>query len=188
MRTKIVSYGMDNELFGLGLASYDEHDSETGQGVYGREDMMRFVHVVTDHFLTPRQKYFYFQCVVYGKKVENVAEQEGLDDSTVYKHLKLAKRKIANLKEIMQVSGGKKGTIVLFQQFISGISEKAQVVAEDYYLKGLSYLQIAKKNNLYLSKVNALLAYIRNNAIYNGLSTDDLKLIRSYYKKTKERE
>ena len=144
--------------------------------------------IVTEHFLTPRQKYFYFQCVVYGKKVEIVAEQEGLDDSTVYKHLKLAKRKIANLKEVMQISGGRKGTIALFQQFISGIGKKVQIVAEDYYFKGLSYFQIAKKNNLYLSDVNGLLAYIRNNAIYNGLSIDDLKFIRDYYKKQKERE
>ena len=183
MKTKIVNYGMDNELFGLGLASYDEHDSETGQGVYGREDMMRFVHVVTDHFLTPRQKYFYFQCVVYGKKVEDIAALEGVDDSTVYKHLKLAKQKIASVKELMRIADGKKGTIVLFQQFISGIGKKAQIVAEDYYLKGLSYFQIAKKNNLYLSDVNGILAYIRNNAIYKGLSIDDLKLIRNYYKK-----
>ncbi len=190
MRTKIVNYGMDNELFSSGMGTYDEHDndSKAGQGVYGREDMMRFVHVVTDHFLTPRQKYFYFQCVVYGKKVEDVAAQEGLDDSTVYKHLKLAKQKIASVKKLMRIAGGKKGTIVLFQQFISGIGKKAQIVAEDYYFKGLSYFQIAKKNNLYLSDVNGILAYIRNNAIYKGLSIDDLKLIRSYYKKTKERE
>ena len=183
MKTKIMHYGNDSEIFDSGMGTYDEHDSETGQGVYGREDMMRFVHVVTDHFLTPRQRYFYFQCVVYGKKVEDIAALEGVDDSTVYKHLKLAKQKIANVKELMRIAGGKKGTIVLFQQFISGIGKKAQIVAEDYYFKGLSYFQIAKKNNLYLSNVNGILAYIRNNAIYKGLSIDDLKLIRNYYKK-----
>lgn len=187
MTPKVVHYGTDDETYIL-PGTYDSHTDKTGQGVYGKHEMLEFVRIVTDHFLTPRQKYFYFQCVVYGKKVEDIAALEGVDDSTVYKHLKLARKRIANVKELMRIAGGKKGTIVLFQQFISGISEKAQVVAEDYYLKGLSYLQIAKKNNLYLSKVNALLAYIRNNAIYNGLSTDDLKLIRSYYKKTKEHE
>ena len=183
MKTKIIHYGNDSEIFDSGMETYDEHDSETKQGVYGKAEMVRFVHIVTDHFLTPRQKYFYFQCVVYGKKVEDVAAQEGLDDSTVYKHLKLAKQKIASVKELMRIAGGKKGTIVLFQQFISGIGKKAQIVAEDYYFKGLSYFQIAKKNNLYLSDVDGILAYIRNNAIYKGLSIDDLKLIRSYYKK-----
>ena len=182
MRTKIVHYETDNETYIL-PGTYDSHTDEAGQGVYGKHEMLEFVRIVTEHFLTPRQRYFYFQCVVHGKKVEDIAALEGVDDSTVYKHLKLAKQKIANVKELMRIAGGKKGTIVLFQQFISGIGKKAQIVAEDYYFKGLSYFQIAKKNNLYLSDVNGILAYIRNNAIYKGLSIDDLKLIRNYYKK-----
>lgn len=186
MKTKIIHYGNDNEIYSPYMATYDS--DEAAKGVYKKREMFEFVRIVTEHFLTPRQRYFYFQCVVYGKRVEDIAALEGLDDSTVYKHLKLAKQKIASVKELMRIAGGKKGAIVLFQQFISGTSEKAQVVAEDYYLKGLSYLQIAKKNNLYLSNVNSLLAYIRNNAIYNGLSIDDLKFIRDYYKKQKERE
>lgn len=182
MKTKIIHYGTDDETYIL-PGTYDSHTDETGQGVYGKREMLEFVRIVTEHFLTPRQRYFYFQCVVYGKKVEDIAALEGVDDSTVYKHLKLAKQKIASVKELMRIAGGKKGTIVLFQQFISGIGKKAQIVAEDYYFKGLSYFQIAKKNNLYLSDVDGILAYIRNNAIYKGLSIDDLKLIRSYYKK-----
>lgn len=181
MKTKIIHYGNDNEIYSPYMATYDS--DEAAKGVYKKREMLEFIRIVTEHFLTPRQRYFYLQCVVYEKKVEDVAAQEGLDDSTVYKHLKLAKRKIANLKEVMQISGGRKGTIALFQQFISGIGKKAQIVAEDYYFKGLSYFQIAKKNNLYLSDVNGILAYIRNNAIYKGLSIDDLKLIRDYYKK-----
>ena len=186
MRTKIVNYGMDNELFGLGLASYDEHDRETGQGVYGREDMMRFVHVVTDHFLTPRQKYFYFQCVVYGKKVENVAEQEGLDASTVYKHLKLAKRKIAHLKEIVQVSGDRKGTIVLFQQIISGFGDRTRTIAIDFYVNGMTIIQIANKYKTGISPISGILDSVKVEAIYKGLTADDLKFIRDYYKKERE--
>lgn len=182
MTPKVVHYGTDDETYIL-PGTYDSHDDENGQGVYKKKEMLDFVRIVTEHFLTPRQKYFYFQCVVYGKKVEDVAAQEGLDDSTVYKHLKLAKRKITKLKEVRLISGGGKGIIVLFQQFISGIGKKAQIVAEDYYFKGLSYFQIAKKNNLYLSDVNGILAYIRDNVIYNGLSIDDLKFIRDYYKK-----
>lgn len=180
MKTKIIHYGNDSEIYSPYMAQCDSDDA--AKGVYKKKEMLEFVRIVTEHFLTPRQRYFYFLCVVYGKKVEDIAALEGVDDSTVYKHLKLAKQKIASVKELMRIAGGKKGTIVLFQQFISSIGKKAQIVAEDYYLKGLSYFQIAKKNNLYLSNVNRLLAYIRNNAIYNGLSIDDLKFIRDYYK------
>ena len=188
MRTKIVNYGMDNELFGLGLASYDEHDSETGQGVYGREDMMRFVHVVTDHFLTPRQKYFYFQCVVYGKKVEDIAALEGLDDSTVYKHLKLAKQKIASVKELMRIAGGKKGTIVLFQQTVQSLTDKEQTVAYAYYVDGRTIYDIAQKTGKLYYQTLRMLSYIKNRFRWNGITADDLAAVRDYFRKQKKKE
>ena len=72
MKTKIIHYGTDDETYIL-TGAYDSHTDEAGQGVYGKREMLEFVRIVTEHFLTPRQRYFYFQCVVYGKKVEDIA-------------------------------------------------------------------------------------------------------------------
>ena len=188
MKTKIIHYGNDSEIFDSGMGTYDEHDSETGQGVYGREDMMRFVHVVTDHFLTPRQKYFYFQCVVYGKKVEDIAALEGVDDSTVYKHLKLARKRIANVKELMRIAGGKKGAIVLFQQAVQTMTSDRQTVVIEKYVNGLSINAIIQKTGLTYGRVRNILSSTRNRLKWCGVEKADLDIVRDYYKKQKERE
>ena len=188
MKTKIMHYGNDSEIFDSGMGTYDEHDSETGQGVYGREDMMRFVHVVTDHFLTPRQKYFYFQCVVYGKKVEDIAALEGLDDSTVYKHLKLARKRIANVNQLMRIAGGKKGAIVLFQQAVQTMTSDRQTVVIEKYVNGLSINAIIQKTGLTYGRVRNILSSTRNRLKWCGVEKADLDIVRDYYKKQKERE
>ena len=46
MKTKIVHYGAEEDIFRYG--EYDQHDADDiGQGVYGKKDMMRFVSIVT---------------------------------------------------------------------------------------------------------------------------------------------
>ena len=185
MKTQIINYGTADENYIL-PGTYDEHTVDTCQGVYGKAEMVRFVHVVTDHFLTPKQKYFYFQCVVYGKKVENVAEQEGLDASTVYKHLKLAKQKIASVKDLMRIAGGKKGAIVILQQIINGFGDRTRTIAIDFYVNGMTKIQIANKYKTGISPISGILDAVKGEAIYKGLTADDLKFIRDYYKKERE--
>ena len=181
MKTKIVHYGAEEDIFWHG--EYDQHDLDIAQGVYGKEDMRRFVSIVTKQFLTDLQRHYYFECVVFGKKVKEIAQEEGTHISNVYKHLRKAEMTICSIKELMVCAGGKKSILVLFQQYIIGLGEQAYTIATDYYLKGLSCIQIAKKHDLYLSNVNNLLTNIRNKAIYNGLTVSDLNWIRDYYKK-----
>ncbi len=187
MKTKIIHYGNDSEIFDSGMGTYDEHDSETKQGVYGKAEMVRFAHIVTDHFLTPRQKYFYFQCVVYGKKVENVAEQEGLDDSTVYKHLKLAKQKIASVKELMRIAGGKKGIIVLFQQTVQTMTSDCQTVAYAYYVDGRTIYDIIQKTGKSYRQIYQMLSDIKNRCRWNDITADDLAVVRCYFQQQKNK-
>lgn len=182
MKTKIIHYGLDDETYIL-PGTYDSHTDETGQGVYGKPEMLEFVRIVTEHFLTPRQRYFYFQCVVYGKKVEDIAALEGVDDSTVYKHLKLAKQKIANVKELMRIAGGKKSTFVLFQQIISDFGKEKKTIATDFYINGITAMQIADKNETDFVSIKNYINAIRKKLTSKGLTEDDLKFIRNYYKK-----
>lgn len=148
--------------------------------------MLEFVRIVTEHFLTPRQRYFYFQCVVYGKKVEDIATLEGVDDSTVYKHLKLAKKRIANVKELMRIADGKRGIIVLFQQIINSFCDRTRAIAIDFYVNRMTLMQIAIKYNDSTDGIAAILNAVRKEAMYKeGLTKDDLELVRDYYKKTK---
>lgn len=185
MRTKIIHYGTDDETYIL-PGTYDSHTDETGQGVYGKREMLEFVRIVTEHFLTPRQRYFYFQCVVYGKKVEDIAALEGVDDSTVYKHLKLAKKRIANVKELMRIADGKRGIIVLFQQIINSFCDRTRAIAIDFYVNRMTLMQIAIKYNDSTDGIAAILNAVRKEAMYKeGLTKDDLELVRDYYKKTK---
>ena len=187
MKTKMIHYGTDDETYIL-PGTYDSHTDETGQGVYGNREMLEFVRIVTEHFLTPRQRYFYFQCVVHGKKVEDIAALEGVDDSTVYKHLKLAKRKIANLKELMQISGGRKGTIVLFQQAVQTMTSDCQTVVIEKYVNGLSINAIIQKTGLTYRQVRNILSAARDKLKRNGVEKADLDIVQNYYKKQKERE
>ena len=189
MRTNVIHYVTDDESYILpGTYDYDSYTDETGQGVYGKREMLEFVRIVTEHFLTPRQRYFYFQCVVHGKKVEDIAALEGVDDSTVYKHLKLAKRKIANLKELMQFSGGRKGTIVLFQQAVQTMTSDCQTVVIEKYVHGLSTNAIIQKTGLTYRQVLNLLSAARDKLKRNGVENADLDIVQDYYKKQKERE
>lgn len=186
MKTKIIHYGNDNEIYSPYMATYDS--DEAAKGVYKKREMLEFVQIVTEHFLTPRQRYFYFQCVVHGKKVEDIAALEGVDDSTVYKHLKLAKRKIANLKELMQISGGRKGTIVLFQQAVQTMTSDCQTVVIEKYVNGLSINAIIQKTGLTYGRVLNILSVAINRLKWCGVEKADLDIVRDYYKKQKERE
>ena len=185
MKNRIINYGTDDETYIL-PGTYDSHTDETGHGVYGKPEMLEFVRIVTEHFLTPRQRYFYFQCVVHGKKVEDIAALEGVDDSTVYKHLKLAKQKIASVKELMCIAGGKKGAIVIFQQIINGFGDRTRTIAIDFYVNGMTKIQIANKYKTGISPISGILDAVKEEAIYKGLTADDLKFIRDYYKKERE--
>ena len=187
MTPKVVHYGTDDETYIL-PGTYDSHADETGQGVYKKKEMLDFVRIVTEHFLTPRQKYFYFQCVVYGKKVEEIATLEGLDDSTVYKHLKLARKRIANVKELMRIAGGKKGAIVLFQQAVQTMTSDCQTVAIEKYVNGLTTDAIAKKIGMTHGQVLGFLSHARNRLRWCGIEKADLYVVRDYFKKQKAKE
>ena len=113
MRTKIIHYGTDDETYIL-PGTYDSHTDEIGQGVYKKEEMMRFISIVTKHFLTDKQRQYYFLCVVYGESPMKIAKQEGVHISNVYKHLKKAKLTISNIKELMAYAGGKKKVLLSF--------------------------------------------------------------------------
>lgn len=184
MTPKIVHYGTDDESYIL-PGTYDSHTDDTGQGVYGKREMLDFVRIVTEDFLTPRQRYFYFQCVVYGKKVEDIAALEGLDDSTVYKHLKIAKRKIASAKELMRIAGGKKGIIVLFQQAVQVLSDDCQAVIIDKYVNRLSISAIVKKTGMTYGQVKSCLYSSTGRLKRYGIEKDDLDIVKNYFKKTK---
>ena len=186
MKTKIIHYGNDSEIYSPYMATCDSDDA--AKCVYKKKEMLEFVRIVTEHFLTPRQRYFYFQCVVYGKRVEDIAALEGVDDSTVYKHLKLAKRKIANLKEVMQISGGRKGTIVLFQQAVQALSDDCQAVMIDKYVNCLSISAIVKKEGMTYGRVRNILSSTRNRLKRCGVEKDDLDVVRDYFKKQKAKE
>lgn len=184
MKTKIIHYGNDSEIYSPYMAQCDSDDA--AKGVYKKKEMLEFVRIVTEHFLTPRQRYFYFQCVVYGKKVEDIATLEGVDDSTVYKHLKLAKKRIANVKELMRIADGKRGIIVLFQQIINSFCDRTRAIAIDFYVNRMTLMQIAIKYNDSTDGIAAILNAVRKEAMYKeGLTKDDLELVRDYYKKTK---
>ena len=182
MRTKIVHYGTDDETYIL-PGTYDSHTDKTGQGVYKKEEMMRFISIVTKHFLTDKQRQYYFLCVVYGESPMKIAKQEGVHISNVYKHLKKAKLTISNIKELMAYAGGKKSTFVLFQQVISDFGREKKSIATDFYINGITAMQIADKNETDFISIKKYINAIRKELTSKGLTEDDLKFIRYYYKK-----
>ena len=90
------------------------------------------------------------------------------------------------VKGIKAACSGVEIDYMQFQQIINGFGDRTRTIAIDFYVNGMTIIQIANKYKTGISPISGILDSVKVEAIYKGLTADDLKFIRDYYKKERE--
>lgn len=145
--------------------------------------MKRFSLMAVQIALTDRQKKIYYKKIVENKTVKKIANETGITPSTVYKHLKLADKRIKKLKELFVYSlTGKDYQLFLAEEFKTKLKTLKPDVAgilSEYYLKKLTAEEIAGRRGLTYGCVIGRLQQARKLLLYKGFGKTELKEIRS---------
>lgn len=163
-----------DRVFGFTL---DEHDRRGDSGVRQKELMQRIAEIALKK-LTDRQRSVYIRFYVEMKSVAEIAAEDGIHISAVYRHLRKAEKNFFELKELVLLESGKKLTLCDFKNELDRLTPALKKVANDYYINGLKAVDIAEKYGITYDKAQKKISAVRNRFKYSGLTSADLKVIR----------
>lgn len=158
----------------------EEYDRDENSGVRNKEEMQRFLKFAMQK-LTPIQASIYTRFYGEKKTVKEIAAENGIKPTTVYKHLNLARSHIVALKELAAYFTGKKSLLTEYLSVQEQLSDKFKEIAQDYYVKLLTKKQIAEAHNLTISRVNSAISEIKIFFLMHGLTTTDLQAVRHLF-------
>lgn len=160
---------------------YDEHDRDDNSGVRYKAAMKKIALIVLRK-LTDRQKSVYIRRYVEGKTVAEIAEEDGINISAVYRHLRKAEKNFFELKDEVFLANGMSSLLITFFKTAKDFTPDCHQIAHAYYLDALPAAEIAKK----LGKSEALIFrkihYIQEQMSWRGVSNGDLKALRNIHK------
>ena len=93
MKTRLIHINESNENY-IGFQQYNRNRSSNIASI---NRMKRILSKAIKNELTPLQKYCFTEHFLNGKKQKEIAEQLGLNCSTVSRHIAAAKKKLKNI-------------------------------------------------------------------------------------------
>lgn len=160
--------------------AYDEHDTDENFGTRQKELMQKIAKLATKR-LTERQLSIYTRFYVDGKRAAEIAEEDGIHISAVYRHLKKAEKNIFEFKEIVLIYNGREGLLDRFGQVIKSFTPSMRRVSNDYYINALTVDKIAKKYGTYSGEVRKIITVTKTYLSRAGISSSDVKSIRKMF-------
>lgn len=162
---------------------YDEHDRDNDSGVRAKAAMHRIARIALKK-LTDRQRSVYIRFYVEMKSAAEIAAEDGIHISAVYRHLAKAQRHFLDIKDEVMILNGHSSTFVNFIQTAKDFSPECCQLAHAYYLNALSTQEIAEKLGKGIGVIRHKIKYIREQMSWHGISEADLKALRSLSKGT----
>lgn len=174
MSTGSLAAAETDSIYGFTL---DEHDRQEDPGIRQKEIMQRIAGIALKK-LTDRQKSVYIRFYVEGKTAAEIAEEDGIYISAVYRHLRKAERNFFELKELVLLESEKKTTLHDFRNALNMLAPALKRVAIDHYINGLNVSDIAEKYGYTYDGARVKILRVRGHFKYHGLTPADLKIIR----------
>ena len=163
---------------------YDKHDRGDDSGVRFKEAMRKIARIALKK-LTDRQKSVYTRFYVDMKSAAEIAAEDGIHISAVYRHLAKAQRHFLDIKDEVMILNDRRSTFINFIQTAKDFSPECCQIAHSYYLNALSSREIAEKLEKKIYKIQQKIKYIREQMSRHGISEADLKVLRNLSKETK---
>lgn len=160
---------------------YDKHDRGDDSGVRFKEAMRKLARIALKK-LTDRQKSVYTRFYVDMKSAAEIAAEDGIHISAVYRHLAKAQRHFLDIKDEVMILNDRNSTFVNFVQTAKEFAPELCQIAHAYYLNALPAREIAEKLGKKISTINNSIKYIREQMSWHGISESDLKALRNLAK------
>lgn len=163
---------------------FDKHDRRDDSGIRQKEFVQRSAGIALKK-LTDRQRSVYIRFYVEMKSAAEIAAEDGIHISAVYRHLEKAQRHFFNIKDEIMILNDRNSIFVNFIQTAKDLTPECNQIAYAYYLNALSTQEIAEKLGKGIGVIRHKIKYIREQMSWHGISEADLKVLRNLSKETK---
>lgn len=180
MRTAIMHY---NSKESIDKCSYDdykyfEHNEENDDYIR----MKRFYISALPEILTEKQLSVFMKFYAENKSAAEAAKEIGISTVTVYKHLRMAEKRLKKHCEmyILAITGKSyiKNLNDKFEQTLKRLPEEDAKIMRMYYIDGLQTSDIAKKEGCLLKSVRNIINSSKRKFSICGLNKLELNRIR----------
>lgn len=190
MRTAIMHY---NSKESIDKCSYDdykyfEHNEENDDYIR----MKRFYISALPEILTKKQLSVFMKFYAENKSAAEAAKEIGISTVTVYKHLRMAEKRLEKSCEmyILAITGKSyiKNLNDKFEQTLKRLPEEDAKIMRMYYIDGLQTSDIAKKEDCLLKSVRNIINSSKRKLSICGLNKLELNRIRRNAIENKKKE
>lgn len=164
---------------------YDGNDSDLLK-------MNKFAVSIIPIILTELQQEAFIKRYIDGKTIAAVAQEMGITDKTVYKHLRVAEKKIMKCCELyIHAATGKSYIAMLtakLESELRKIPEEYARILRGFYIDGVTYKDLRKKYNCKNTTIGFAFRKYKPVLNYNGLKKLELNRIRRNAIENKKKE
>lgn len=169
----------ENELT---YGSYlDEHDRDDNFSTRKKDVMQKIAKLATKR-LTERQLSIYTRFYIDRKSAAEIAEEDGIHISAVYRHLQKAEKNIFEFKETVLIYNDQPELLELFRQATKDLPPILRRISNDYFINKMTMQEIADLYGINLSTIFNRLSNIKKRLSFAGITPSDMKIIRKMMK------
>ena len=152
---------------------YDEHDRDDNSGVRYKAAMKKIALIVLRK-LTDRQKSVYTRFSVDMKSAAEIAAEDGINISAVYRHLTKAETNIFKQSEFALLDSGIEMMFCDFKKTFMNLCPTLRRFVIDYYITGMQLQDIANKHGITRGEAKSRISDVTSYFKCNGFASDDL--------------
>ena len=185
MKSRKLSLDMLEALggtFNASAMSLNKYDENNSNGIYKKQEKLIFMNFALSQ-LTDKQKNCYLKYYMEKSRIIDIAKEMGIKQTTVYKHIKKAKMKIADLSESLQTNGRLDILITKFKKALKCLPEDERMIIKEYYIQNKSCPLIAKETGTDRSEVYYLHRVAKRRLKSYNIDEIDLTRLHKYFKK-----
>lgn len=159
----------------------DEHDRDDNFGTRKKDIIQKIAKLATKR-LTERQLSIYTRFYVDGKKVAEIAEEDGIHISAVYRHLQKAEKNIFEFKEMCLIYSGQPELLERFRRVTKDLPPTLRRISNDYFLNKITVQEISDQYGVSCPAIFNRLSQVKRRLSSAGITPSDMKLIRKIMK------
>lgn len=169
----------ENELT---YGSYlDEHDRDDNFSTRKKDVMQKIAKLATKR-LTERQLSIYTRFYVDRKKAAEIAEEDGIHISAVYRHLQKAEKNIFEFKEMVMIYNDQPELLERFRQATKDLPPALRRISNDYFINKMTAQEIADQYGGNSVTIFTRLKQVKRQLSFAGITPSDMKMIRKMMK------
>ena len=169
----------ENELI---YGSYlDEHDRDDNFSTRKKDVMQKIAKLATKR-LTERQLSIYTRFYIDRKSAAEIAEEDGIHISAVYRHLQKAEKNIFEFKESVLIYNDQPELLERFRQVTNGFPPALRRISNDYFINKMTIQEIADLYGVSCPTLSRRLSKVEGQLSFAGITPSDMKVIRKMMK------